>query len=81
MHARPSAAISKKAKEFLNTYIYIINPDNGEKHNARSILDVMSINKNGGDTVLVRTFGKNEKDASKAIINIIENFEIEDANK
>lgn len=81
IHARPSAVIFEKSKEYPDTYVYIINPDTNEKHNTKSILDIMSINKKGGEKVLVRTFGKDEERASEEIVNIIETFEVNDINK
>jgi phosphocarrier protein len=78
IHARPSAAIARAAKEkFPQTEITIKNIKTKEEAKADRILELMSMGLPCGAEVLISSSGEEEEMAAKAIAVIIETFEVE----
>lgn len=77
IHARPSAAIAKVAIEFPDTEILIIDTEDKQIANARSILDIMMLALFQDEVVIVSASGKDEELAVATIVGIIETFEVE----
>ena len=78
IHARPSAAICTIAKKYPGTKIVLIDPVSGTTYDTVSILEILTINKKEGDSVIVRASGTGEIDAVNAIVLLIETYEVED---
>jgi len=69
LHARPAATVMKTAKTFQSAVR--ISKD-GKSGNAKSIIDILSINVNCQDTVEVTCDGADEVEAMQAIKAILE---------
>ncbi len=69
LHARPAATVMKTAKTFQSA---IRISKDGKSGNAKSIIDVLSINVNCQDTVEVTCDGTDEVEAMQAIKAILE---------
>ena len=69
LHARPAASVMKTAKTFLSK---IRIEKDGKSGNAKSIIDILSVNVNCMDRVEVSCDGEDEKEAMRAICAILE---------
>ncbi len=69
LHARPAASVMKEAKRFESA---IRISKDGKSGNAKSIIDILSINVNCADTVNVSCEGGDEAEAMAAILAILE---------
>ena len=76
LHARPCTEIYKKAKEYEDTEILLVDVSSGETYNTNSIMSLLTSFKIHGEPVIVRATGKYEKEAVEEIATIIETFEI-----
>ena len=71
LHARPAALISKRASEFKSKITLI---KDGEEYEAKSILMLMCIGAELGETIEISADGEDEKEAVDAIIEILNNL-------
>jgi phosphocarrier protein len=79
IHARPAAAICSVAKAFSDTKICLIDlGDDKQEINAKSILEILTMNKKCGDILIVRSYGKDEQRATEEIARVIREFEVQD---
>lgn len=69
LHARPAASVMKTAKTFQSA---VRISKNGKSGNAKSIIDILSINVNCQDCVEVSCDGADETEAMQAITAILE---------
>ncbi len=70
LHARPAAALVKTASKFQSDfYIHMY----GYRVNGKSILGVMTLAAEKGAELELEITGSDEKEAAKAIIQLIEN--------
>ena len=69
LHARPAASVMKTAKTFLSK---IRIEKDGKSGNAKSIIDILSVNVNCMDLVEVSCDGEDEAQAMQAICAILE---------
>jgi phosphocarrier protein HPr len=69
LHARPAASVMKSAKTFQSK---IRIEKEGKSGNAKSIIDILSINVNCMDRVDVSCDGADEVEAMQAICAILE---------
>jgi len=69
LHARPAASVMKTAKTFQSK---IRIEKDGKNGNAKSIIDILSVNVNCLDEVLVSCDGADEAEAMAAICAILE---------
>lgn len=69
LHARPAASVMKTAKTFQSK---IRIEKDGKSGNAKSIIDILSINVNCMDQVEVSCDGADEAEAMQAICAILE---------
>lgn len=69
LHARPAASVMKSAKTFQSK---IRIEKDGKSGNAKSIIDILSINVNCMDRVEVSCDGADEEAAMQAICAILE---------
>jgi phosphotransferase system HPr (HPr) family protein len=77
IHARPSMAIAVASKNFPDTSIRIINPENNQESDAKSIIELMMMALSCNDKVIVCASGKDEEKALETIASIIESYEVE----
>jgi phosphocarrier protein len=79
IHARPAGAISTVAKKFPETRIVLLDPEHIEHEiNAKSVLDILSLNKKCGDELIVRAYGKDEENAAEEVARVIREYEVND---
>ena len=71
LHARPAALISKKASEFKSKIVLI---KDGEEYEAKSILMLMTIGAEKGETITIKAEGDDEKQAVDALITVLNNI-------
>jgi phosphocarrier protein len=69
LHARPAASVMKTAKTFLSK---IRIEKDGKSGNAKSIIEILSVNVNCMDLVEVSCDGEDETEAMQAICAILE---------
>jgi phosphocarrier protein HPr len=69
LHARASARLTQLAAQF-SSEVFLSR--NGRRVNAKSIMGVMMLAANKGSTVSVEIDGKDESEAMKALIQLIE---------
>ncbi|HVK53515.1 MAG TPA: HPr family phosphocarrier protein [Burkholderiales bacterium] len=69
LHARASARLTQLVAQF-SSEVFLSR--NGRRVNAKSIMGVMMLAANKGSTVFVEIDGKDENDAMKALIQLIE---------
>ncbi len=69
LHARPAATVMKTAKTFQSA---IRISKDGKSGNAKSIIDILSINVNCHDCVEVSCDGADEAEAMSAITAVLE---------
>lgn len=69
LHARPAACVMKVAKRYQSA---IRISKNGKSGNAKSIIDILSINVDCQDRVDVSCDGVDETDAMTAILAVLE---------
>jgi len=69
LHARPAASVMKVAKRYQSA---IRISKDGKSGNAKSIIDLLSINVNCQDRVDVSCDGADEADAMTAVLAILE---------
>jgi len=71
LHARPASVLVQTANRFVST-ITIIKRD-GEKANAKSIINVLSLGVEKGTKITIEIEGEDEKEAMEAITSLIKN--------
>lgn len=69
LHARPAASVMKTAKTFQSK---IRIEKDGKTGNAKSIIDILSVNVNCLDRVEISCEGEDEAEAMQAICAILE---------
>lgn len=69
LHARPAAIFVQKAKEFRSA---VTLSKGGKTANARSILSVLSLGGEQGDSVLLKVSGEDAWTAMDALVNLLE---------
>lgn len=68
LHARPAAALVKKASKFKST---ITLETNGKKAMGSSILQVLSLAAKEGDSILIRAEGEDEVEAANVLAEVV----------
>jgi len=76
LHARPSAKICEAAMSFSGTDIRIVDPDDGTNADAKSILSILTMTKENGQSVVVSAEGPDEQKAATEVARIIEEFDV-----
>ena len=71
LHARPAALIAKKASEFKSKISLL---KNGEAFEAKSILMLMCIAAEKGETIEIQADGEDEQEALDALLEILNNL-------
>jgi len=69
LHARASARLTQLVAQF-SSEVFLSR--NGRRVNAKSIMGVMMLAANKGSTVFVEIDGKDENEAMKALVQLIE---------
>jgi len=77
LHARPSAKISELAQFFGDTNIRLIDPSDGTDADAKSILSILTMTKESGQSVIVTADGPDEQKAVDEIVGIIDGFSVD----
>jgi phosphotransferase system HPr (HPr) family protein len=77
IHARPAYAIYSEASKYLNTGIYLIDPEGNTEVDAKSILSILSMGMKCGEKLIVVTRGSQENEAAESVAKVINEFEIE----
>ena len=72
LHARPAANLMKEAQKFRSDIRLF---KSGQECNAKSLVDILRVGVNYGDTVNIQCIGPDEDDAVDAIKNYIERCE------
>ena len=75
LHARPSAEVVKTLKSY-KAEVYITNPQNGVKSNARAVLELMMLLALHKDELIIEACGIDEKSAATAVAKIVNEFYI-----
>lgn len=70
LHARPANLFVKKAAKFSSNVF--VEKDNKE-YNAKSIIGILSMGAGKGDKIIVKADGEDEKEAVKALKELIDN--------
>ncbi len=70
LHARPASVLVQTANRFVST---ITIKHDGEKANAKSIINVLSLGVEKGTKITIEIDGEDEKEAMGAITSLIKN--------
>lgn len=71
LHARPAAVFSKAAAQFTSS-VTVVKSD--EEANAKSVLSVLKLDIQKGDTVTIRTEGTDDEEALTELVKLVENL-------
>ena len=71
LHARPAAVFSKAATRF-DSSVKVVK--SGAEANAKSVLSVLQLDVQKGDTVTIRTEGQDEKEALAELVKLVEDL-------
>jgi phosphocarrier protein HPr len=71
LHARPAAVFSKAAARFSATVTVV---KSGAEANAKSVLSVLKLDIQKGDSVTIRTEGPDEEDALTELVKLVEDL-------
>jgi phosphocarrier protein len=71
LHARPAALLVKEASKYSSEVTGI---KEGKAANLKSIIGVLGLGVYKDDEIIIRAEGKDEDEALKAVIKVIENF-------
>lgn len=69
LHARPAAVFSKAAAKFSSSVIVV---KSGAEANAKSVLSVLKLDIQKGDTVTIRTEGTDDEEALTELVKLVE---------
>lgn len=69
LHARPAALFIKTAADFKSDIEIIYN---GERLNAKSIMNILSLALPMGAEITISALGEDEKEAVEALVNLVE---------
>jgi phosphocarrier protein len=77
IHARPAGAIANCAKMFSETKIVLLDPLNEKNEiDAKSVLEILCLNKACGDELIVRAYGVDEESAAECVSRVIREYEV-----
>jgi len=68
LHARPAAVFSKAAARFTSSVTVV---KSGEEANAKSVLSVLKLDIQKGDTVTIRADGPDEQEALAELLKLV----------
>jgi phosphocarrier protein HPr len=71
LHARPAAVFSKAATRFDSSVTVL---KSGGEANAKSVLSVLKLDVQKGDTVTIRTEGQDEQEALAELVKLVEDL-------
>jgi len=71
LHARPAAVFSKAAARFTSSITVV---KSGEEANAKSVLSVLKLDIQKGDTVTIRTVGSDDDEALTELVKLVEDL-------
>ena len=71
LHARPAAVFSKAAARFSSSVTVV---KSGSEANAKSVLSVLKLDIQKGDSVTIRTDGPDEEDALTELVKLVEDL-------
>ena len=71
LHARPAAVFSKAAGRF-SAKVTLVK--SGSEANAKSVLSVLKLDIQKGDSVTIRTEGPDEEDALTELVKLVEDL-------
>jgi len=71
LHARPAAVFSKAAARFSSTVTVV---KSGAEANAKSVLSVLKLDIQKGDSVTIRAEGQDEDDALTELAKLVEDL-------
>ena len=69
LHARPAANLMKAAKKYKSD---VRVDKNGEPHNAKSLVDILSLGVNMGDEITLTCEGEDEEEAASYLKQFLE---------
>ena len=69
LHARPAAVFSKAAAGFSSTVTVV---KSGAEANAKSVLSVLKLDIQKGDSVTIRAEGQDEEEALTELVKLVE---------
>jgi phosphocarrier protein HPr len=71
LHARPAAVFSKAAARFSSTVTVV---KSGAEANAKSVLSVLKLDIQKGDSVTIRAEGQDEEEALTELVKLVEDL-------
>jgi phosphocarrier protein len=71
LHARPAAVFSKAAARFSST---VTVEKSGAEANAKSVLSVLKLDIQKGDSVTIRAEGQDEEEALTELVKLVEDL-------
>jgi len=72
LHARPATDFVKEAKKYKSN---ILVEFNGKKTDGKSVLGILTLGVSQGSTIKIHADGEDEREAVRALIDIINSFE------
>lgn len=73
LHARPASVFVGTAGKYKSTKITIGKAGNDENVNAKSIVMVLSLSIEQGDTIRISAVGEKEEEAVEGLVALVEN--------
>jgi phosphocarrier protein len=71
LHARPAAVFSKAAARFSSTVTVV---KSGAEANAKSVLSVLKLDIQKGESVTIRAEGQDEEEALTELVKLVEDL-------
>jgi phosphocarrier protein HPr len=71
LHARPAAVFSKAAARFSSTVTVV---KSGAEANAKSVLSVLKLDIQKGDSVTIQAEGQDEEEALTELVKLVEDL-------
>ncbi len=72
LHARPATDFVKEAKKYKSN---ILVEFNGKKTDGKSVLGILTLGVSQGSTIKIHADGEDEREAVRALIDLINSFE------
>lgn len=72
LHARPATDFVKEAKKYKSN---ILVEFNGKKADGKSVLGILTLGVSQGSTIKIYVDGEDEREAVRALIDLINSFE------
>lgn len=74
LHARPASELVEMTQGF-ECEITIVNLENGEEADAKSIIEILALEADRGNSIEIEADGSDEEDAVNKIIELLDSIE------